>query len=234
MKGYKEFVQALLPKVTDSAKMVFTPNGVKSAVKVMDGNLLITSSLKTDNTIEDTIAIPNLSDLSKAIKIMGDFDLGIVKVNDTPSKLQLKNEFSKVGLFLMDGDYLSYPELAKEPAFVVDMEIPVTHLNSLKSMYGLIDGDVTILSITDKSMSISVGKQSRNDSNSGKIELPVEADTDTSISVRSEALQSILSTIDDEDTVSISISEPMVKLSVKSCSDGYELSTDYYIVAVTD
>lgn len=234
MKGYREFVSALLPKVTGSARMDFTNGIVKSSVKVMDGNLIIISSLNTDNEIENTIGIPVLGDLDKALRIMGECEVGIETINDTPSKLTLSNEFSKISLFLLDSDFISSPALSSEAPYVTTVNVPVACLNTLKSIYSLIDSELTIFSIENGLLTISVGKKARNDNNSGSVSIPSNCSSDLNVSLKSKTLQSILPTIGDEDVVTLSICEHMVNVSVNTEDDGYKLVTDYYAIPVTE
>jgi len=233
MKGFNGFVASLLPGAATTAKLGFTNEGVESTVKVFDGNLIVKSRLSAPSNLVGDIAVPSLSSLSKAMKVLGEYDIKLHEQNGTFRKLQLKNPMSNVNLFLMNPDIVKSVDLNKEPEWDITVPVSVESLGAMKSMFTLIDSDVSCINGGDGRLVLSVGNDARSDSDSGIITVDDSYDGhDIKLSVSTKILSTIIGSIRGDSVVSMSVfTHGMIKISVVASTDEYTVETDYYIRA---
>jgi len=232
IKGINEFLTSLLPSTIESGRIRFEDGKVESSLRRDDGQLILMSSLENSDFKEmGEVCVPHLSQLQKTCKALGEPDFSIQKTNDVATKLISKNEGSTISLFLMDPDYVSWPSLAKEPEYVMTIDLPLSTLQSLKTNYSLVSGVTTRIEADGTKLHFIIGDESHEDSAKTTLDLGEEVEWDEII-IKSEFITAILDSIWDRTSVTMHVSDKgLIKVTATTEFDDVKLKTSYFLVA---
>jgi len=180
--------------------------------------------------LNEEICIPHLSQLQKAYRTLDNPKVSFTYEQDIPSKLALMGNGSRISLFLMDKDFVSWPSLTAEPEYSLSVELTLSSLESMKTNYSLVDGELTNIKLSNSKLTFIVGNEEHE--NSAKTSMDIDVNDEYEMTIRSEFITAILDTINSDSVVTLNASEHgLIKIVVDLDTEDYKLSTKYFLVA---
>ena len=234
MKGFNEFLTSLLPSQIESGRIKFKKNLVESSLKHEDGSIIVQSNLETTNeALTGEVCVPHLSQLQKAYKALEEPTIGIQYEHDIAARLTLRGAQSKVSLFLMDPEFVAWPQLTREPDYTLSIELPDSVLASLKTNYSLVDSQRTTISLSGGTLTFKIGEETHE--NSATTSVPIDIDDEFQMAFKSDVIVAILDSINPDSEVVIHVSDHgLTKFTVVKKTDNYVLTAHYFLVATKE